>query len=52
MAEDRKLPTEEDVLLMPRMWKMQPRHLLKRSELKYNLLWKNIVLSDNLWLAY
>jgi len=52
MAEDRKLPTEEDVLMMPRMWKMQHRHLLKRSESKYNQLWKNIVLSDNLWLAY
>jgi hypothetical protein len=52
MAQDRELPTKDDILKMPRMWLMPHRHVLKRSESKYNKLWQNIVSSDNLRLAH
>lgn len=52
ISEKRNLPTEEDILKIPRLFVEQPRHVLKRKELKYLDLWQKIISDYNIWGAY
>lgn len=49
IAENRDPKTSEEVLMMPLMHQMQPRHVLKPKHKKYQKTWEKIVQNKQIW---
>lgn len=52
LANGKPIRSSEDIAKIPRLINQQPRHILKRANLKYLPLWRKIILKYNLHFAY
>ena len=52
LANGKSIRSSEDIAKIPRLINQQPRHILKRSNIKYLPLWQKILSKYNFYFAY